>query len=52
MYPKRYVQVQINEKAGITYSVGLKAVLRHDPDVIMVGEVRMQKLPKSQSVPH
>ena len=34
------LQVQINEKAGISYSVGLKAALRHDPDVIMVGEIR------------
>lgn len=34
------LQVQINEKAGVTYSVGLKAVLRHDPDVIMIGEIR------------
>ncbi|MGG4267388.1 ATPase, T2SS/T4P/T4SS family [Peribacillus simplex] len=33
---EKVLQVQINEKAGITYSVGLKAVLRHDPDVIMV----------------
>jgi len=37
---KNVLQVQINEKAGITYSVGLKAALRHDPDVIMVGEIR------------
>jgi competence protein ComGA len=34
------LQVQINEKAGITYASGLKAILRHDPDVIMVGEIR------------
>lgn len=34
------LQVQINEKAGISYAVGLKAALRHDPDVIMVGEIR------------
>ncbi|KYD25741.1 competence type IV pilus ATPase ComGA [Parageobacillus toebii] len=34
------LQVQINEKAGITYTTGLKAVLRHDPDVIMIGEIR------------
>jgi competence protein ComGA len=34
------LQVQVNEKAGITYSAGLKAILRHDPDIIMVGEVR------------
>lgn len=35
-----FVQIQVNEKAGITYSAGLKAILRHDPDVIMVGEIR------------
>ncbi|MGP4042339.1 competence type IV pilus ATPase ComGA [Gracilibacillus sp. D59] len=34
------LQVQINEKAGMTYDVGLKAALRHDPDIIMVGEIR------------
>ncbi|WP_188453669.1 competence type IV pilus ATPase ComGA [Virgibacillus oceani] len=34
------LQVQVNEKAGITYQVGLKAALRHDPDIIMVGEIR------------
>lgn len=30
----------MNEKAGITYAAGLKAILRHDPDIIMVGEIR------------
>lgn len=35
-----FLQVAVNEKAGITYSTGLKAILRHDPDVIMVGEIR------------
>jgi competence protein ComGA len=34
------LQVQVNEKAGITYHTGLKAILRHDPDIIMVGEIR------------
>lgn len=34
------LQVQINEKAGITYQTGLKAALRHDPDIIMIGEIR------------
>lgn len=34
------LQVQVNEKAGITYSTGLRAILRHDPDIIMVGEIR------------
>jgi competence protein ComGA len=34
------LQVQVNEKAGITYQTGLRAALRHDPDIIMVGEIR------------
>ncbi|GGN63912.1 competence type IV pilus ATPase ComGA [Oceanobacillus indicireducens] len=34
------IQVQINEQAGITYQAGLKAALRHDPDLLMVGELR------------
>lgn len=34
------LQVQINEEAGVTYQTGLKAALRHDPDIIMIGEIR------------
>ncbi len=33
-------QVQVNAKAGITFANGLRAILRQDPDVIMVGEIR------------
>jgi len=33
-------QVQINEKTGLTFAVGLRSVLRQDPDVIYVGEMR------------
>ncbi len=33
-------QVQINEKAGLNFAVALKAFLRQDPDIIMVGEIR------------
>jgi len=33
-------QVQINEKAGLTFASGLRAVLRQDPDIIAVGEIR------------
>ena len=33
-------QVQINEKAGLTFAVALRAMLRQDPDIIMVGEIR------------
>ncbi len=33
-------QVQLNQKAGMTFASGLRAILRQDPDVIMVGEIR------------
>ncbi|MCG8409620.1 MAG: type II secretion system ATPase GspE [Phycisphaerales bacterium] len=33
-------QVNVNMKAGLTFSKGMRAFLRHDPDVIMVGEIR------------
>ena len=33
-------QIQINEQADITFSGGLKAILRQDPDIILVGEMR------------
>ena len=33
-------QIQINEQAGISFSDGLRAILRQDPDVILVGEIR------------
>ena len=33
-------QVQLNRKAGMTFAGGLRAILRQDPDVIMVGEIR------------
>lgn len=33
-------QVQINPKSGITFANGLRAILRQDPDIIMVGEIR------------
>ena len=33
-------QVQVNAKAGLTFATGLRALLRSDPDVLMVGEVR------------
>jgi type IV pilus assembly protein PilB len=36
----RVNQVQINPAAGIEFATGLRALLRQDPDVIMVGEIR------------
>ncbi len=34
------VQVQVNEKAGLTFSSALRSILRQDPDVVLVGEIR------------
>jgi general secretion pathway protein E len=36
----RITQTQVNEAAGMTFAAGLRAILRQDPDIIMVGEVR------------
>jgi len=33
-------QIQVNTKAGLTFAAGLRSILRQDPDVIMVGEIR------------
>ena len=33
-------QIQVNSRAGVTFAAGLRAILRHDPDVILVGEIR------------
>jgi len=33
-------QTQVNPKAGITFVSGLRAIMRHDPDIILVGEIR------------
>ncbi len=36
-------QIQVSEKAGMTFARGLRAILRHDPDVVLVGEIRDQE---------
>ena len=33
-------QIQVNEKAGLTFARGLRSILRHDPDVVLIGEIR------------
>ncbi|KAF0222192.1 MAG: Type II secretory pathway ATPase PulE/Tfp pilus assembly pathway ATPase PilB [Erysipelotrichaceae bacterium] len=33
-------QVQVNQKAGLTFAAGLRSILRQDPDIIMIGEIR------------
>lgn len=40
------LQVQVNEGAGLTYSAGLRAILRHSPDVILIGEIRDKETAK------
>jgi type IV pilus assembly protein PilB len=37
---KRIRQSQVNVKAGLTFAAGLRSILRQDPDIIMVGEIR------------
>ncbi len=36
-------QIQVSEKAGRTFARGLRSILRHDPDVILIGEIRDQE---------
>jgi general secretion pathway protein E/type IV pilus assembly protein PilB len=33
-------QIQVNTKSGLTFASGLRAILRHDPDVVLIGEIR------------
>ena len=33
-------QIQVHAKVGLTFAAGLRAILRHDPDVVLVGEIR------------
>ncbi len=33
-------QIQVNTKSGLTFAAGLRAILRHDPDVVLIGEIR------------
>ena len=37
------LQIPVNEKKGLTFARGLRSILRHDPDKIMVGEIRDQE---------
>lgn len=40
IYRDNIVQIQVNEELGLSMSAGIKQILRHDPDVILVGEIR------------
>jgi general secretion pathway protein E/type IV pilus assembly protein PilB len=36
-------QIQVSEKAGLSFARGLRSILRHDPDVVLIGEIRDQE---------
>jgi type IV pilus assembly protein PilB len=39
-------QVQVNEKAGMTFEAALRSILRSDPDIVLIGEIRDQETAK------
>lgn len=41
-----FIQMEVNEAANVTYATGFKAILRHDPDIIMIGEIRDEETAK------
>jgi type II secretory ATPase GspE/PulE/Tfp pilus assembly ATPase PilB-like protein len=36
-------QIQVSEKSGLTFARGLRSILRHDPDIVLIGEIRDQE---------
>lgn len=40
IYCQQFMQIAINEKAGMTFANGISQLMRHDPDIIMIGEIR------------
>ena len=40
-------QIQVNEKSGLTFARGLRSILRHDPDVVLIGEIRDRRRRRS-----
>ncbi len=43
IYHEGLIQLSVNEAAGFDYAEGIKQILRHDPDIIMIGEIRDEK---------
>lgn len=37
---EKYIQIQINEKQHMSYADGIRQLMRHDPDIVMIGEIR------------
>lgn len=40
IFDDRYLQLSVNEASGFTYEEGIRQLMRHDPDIIMIGEIR------------
>lgn len=46
VYHDNLIQLSVNEAMGFGYAEGIKQILRHDPDIIMIGEIRDEKAAK------
>ena len=46
VFNEKYVQIQINEKQHLSYAEGIRQLMRHDPDIIMIGEIRDEEVAK------
>ena len=46
VYHDNIVQLAVNEAMGFDYATGVQQILRHDPDIIMIGEIREEKAAK------
>lgn len=40
IYSEKYVQLSVNDKAHLSYADGIRQLMRHDPDIVMIGEIR------------
>lgn len=43
VYDHNFIQLQVNEAQNLSYEEGIKQLMRHDPDIIMIGEIRDKK---------
>lgn len=46
VYNDNLIQIEVNEALGLDYASGVAQILRHDPDIIMIGEIRDEKAAK------
>lgn len=46
VYNDNFIQIEVNEALGLDYASGVAQILRHDPDIIMIGEIRDEKAAK------